>query len=188
MRIGVDLDGVIYNSENLIRARSEIFDIEINGRGVVNPDAWLVQGKYDWNNEEKEKFFDILCESAKEATLMPLAKEVISKLIDEGHEIYIITARGCVGDKLKEFTKEALKRDCINYSKLAFCETSKLDICLKSKIQLMIDDRPSIINELSKEQIKCLYFRDAESEIIDNENTIMVYNWGQIYRVIRGLN
>lgn len=37
MKIGIDIDGVILNSENLFRVKAELYDLlELNKNGVIN--------------------------------------------------------------------------------------------------------------------------------------------------------
>ena len=184
MKIGVDLDGVLYDSEQLMNAKAELYDLQIGGKGLVDPSNWSIKQRHGWTDEINESFDDQALKSLVEAPVMPLGREVLQKLREEGHEIYLITSRGSRVIAETKVTKKVLRRDKIKYDKLIFCKKSKLEICKEIKIDVMIDDKPKTIEDLSKNGIKCLYFRDAELPEIKNKNVTMVYNWGQIYRII----
>lgn len=184
MKIGVDLDGVVYDSEHLLRANAELYDLKIKGKGLVDPSNWSIKKRHGWSDETNDSFDDIATKSLIEAPVMPLAGEVLRKLKEEGYEIYLITARGSKVETEIKITKKVLKRDKIKYDKLIFCKTTKLAVCQELGVDLMIEDKPKTIEELSKNGIKCFYFRSAELPEINNKFVTMVYNWGQIYRHI----
>ena len=57
MKIGIDLDGVVIDSETTFRTYEEIFAIEeLNGRRIINDKEPKYQGRYDWSKEEQNKF------------------------------------------------------------------------------------------------------------------------------------
>lgn len=64
--------------------------------------------------------------------------------------------------------------------------TDKLDICKKENIDIMIDDDYKIIEQLSKNNIKTLYFRDVNlKKLPQNEYIYEVNNWGDVYRYFK---
>ena len=68
------------------------------------------------------------------------------------------------------------------------CE-NKGEVCLKEKIDVMIDDSYEKCKMISEEKIKTIYLKDAPSyEIQDNEYVKTLYNWGEIYRYISELS
>lgn len=68
-KIAVDLDGVVFDSENLYRVYTEIFDADIKkADNVVDNTRRIFQQRYDWSREEFEDFYrlnsrEILTES-----------------------------------------------------------------------------------------------------------------------------
>lgn len=191
MRIGVDLDGVVYNSEDYFRAEGELLDIKLNGKGVVDYEAFDLIKKFGWKdklNESLEREIKRLRTMiVKKAPFIPCSVKVLNMLKNDGHEIVIITNRGQGNPPEIPITKKRLKRDKIPYSKIIFCEKSKKDSCIENKIDVMIDDRHTLIKEICEVGIKGLYFRNPELPKINHENATEVHNWGEIYREISSL-
>ena len=53
MKIMLDLDRVVYNSENFVRSMAEIFDItNCGGNGIKNKNKFCLYKCYDWNNKQ----------------------------------------------------------------------------------------------------------------------------------------
>lgn len=190
MNIGIDLDGVVYNSIQYSEALAELYDIKyLNGKGIVNNDSNILAERYGWDlefvKEYKKKFFPLIF---KNVNLMPLAKEVIDMLKKEGHKVLIITSRCLDGVNYKKITMHKLKKNKIKYDKIFFSQKSKLNICIQNSIDIMIDDSPYVLEELAKNNIVCLYFRSSNTENLKNKNIFDVYNWGEIYREILNFN
>ena len=82
----------------------------------------------------------------------------------------------------QEITKHWLEKNNIKYDKLIF-ETEKLEPCIENNIDVMIEDRPENIQELSK-QIKVIKFHCSYNKHVNNENVITAYSWYHIYRII----
>lgn len=72
MKIGIDIDGVILNSEELFRIKGELYDLlKLHKKGVINKKGFLNSERYDWTNEELENFREkYFIEGTKEAPLM----------------------------------------------------------------------------------------------------------------------
>ena len=50
MKIGIDVDGVIFDFEKELRTRAELYDLlEINGKGIVDNDKFNLEERYSWN-------------------------------------------------------------------------------------------------------------------------------------------
>ena len=57
MKIGVDLDGVIFDSEKEYRVYSELYDIiELKQNNKVNNQEIKFQDRFKWNKNEIEEF------------------------------------------------------------------------------------------------------------------------------------
>lgn len=184
MNIGIDLDGVVYNSENWFMAFGEVYDINNNGKGIVDSTTNNFQKRYGLSYEKaKEIRLKYLPIQMKESPLMPFVKEVL-RLLKQNHKLYIITSRGSMSNEHIEITKQKLKEDKIDVDEVIFSQESKLNICRQKKIDLMIDDGFNVVKELSENNIKCLQFNADNTKCVTNENVIIVHNWGEVYRQI----
>ncbi len=191
MKIGIDIDGVILNSEELFRIKGELYDLlKLHKKGVINKKGFLNSERYDWTNEELENFREkYFIEGTKEAPLMPGVKEVLELLRNDGHELIIITARGLTVKGMKEAGEKKLDESNLKFDKYYWSIENKLDVCIKENIDVMIDDKASICKQISENKIKSLYFRNVNREILqENDYLKEVNNWGEIYRYIYNLN
>ncbi len=188
MIIGIDLDGVVYNSEFWMQAFAEIFDIENGGNGIVDSSENSISKRYGWDDEFARKFrLKYLPIQMKECPLMPYAKETLQKLKDNGHKIIIVTSRGSVDKSHIEITQNRLKKDKIPFDELYFSKENKVTICKNKGIDIMVDDTPTIIEQLANENIKCLYFKNGNTRDITNNNVKTVLNFGEVFRQIYNL-
>ena len=184
MKIGIDLDGVVIDSEATFRVYEEIFAIENLNKKIINREEPKYQGRYDWTSEEQHEFNQkYLLKAAQESNLMPGFLVVYDRIKKFGFEIVVITARGGFVKEMKDDAIRLLEENNIIFDKYYWNVDDKLEICKKEKIDLMIDDDHKIIKQLSDEHIKTLYFRDANLKKFDETEYIHeVNNWGDIYR------
>lgn len=191
MKIGLDIDGVIFNTENEIRVKAELYDLlELKGKGVTHPKEFLEADRYDWTKEEvalfRKSFFMKISDNAP---LIAGAKQVIELLQSDGHELVIITARGKTVKEMKQAAIDKFEKYGLKFNKYIWEQDNKLQACQKEKIDIMIDDKASICKEISSNKIKTLYFRDVNREKLqENEYLKEVNNWGEIYRYIYNLS
>lgn len=192
MKIGIDLDGVVIDSETTFRTYEEIFDIEKNKNSLVDRTEPKFQGRYNWTIEEQEEFSKkYFMKASKESTLMSGFLSVYNLLKQENVEFIVITARGLnpKGGFLQEMEDDAkriLNENNIKFDKYYWKQSDKLEACKKENIDFMIDDDYKIIKRLSENGIKTLYFRDTGlKKLEENENVTEVNNWGDIYRIIK---
>lgn len=191
MKIGLDIDGVIFNTENEIRVNAELYDLlELKGKGVAHPNGVIEEERYDWTKQQLDIFRrTYLIQSSNDAGLMPGAKKVLEKLKKDGHELIIITARGLSVKEMKQTAIDKFKKHGLEFDKYYWEQENKLEACKKENIDIMIDDRATICNLTSKNKIKTLYFRDVNREKLkENEYLKEVNNWGEIYRYIYNLS
>ena len=190
MKIGLDLDGVVIDSEQTFRTYEEIFDIEKHQNKLINREEPKFQGRYSWTLEEQQEFCKYFLEISKNSPLMPGFKKVYELLKEKNIEFIVITSRGMTpdGNFMKSMEDDAinlLKENNIKIDKYYFKQSNKVEACLKENIDYMIDDDYKIIEELANNGIKTIYFRDSglkklkETEYIKEAN-----NWGDIYRFI----
>lgn len=185
MNIGIDLDGVVYNSEAMLKCMAEFYDQQLGGKGVINKEELLCQNRYDWTIEQENNFLKLyLLDILKAAPLKPMAKETIDMLKKDGHNLYIITSRGNVFKEEIKITQKRLKKDKISVTKEIYSASNKAKLCKELNIDVMIDDYYNNVSSIANEGIKCLYFRDFVLKFADHKNITEVNNWGEVYRQI----
>lgn len=114
---------------------------------------------------------------------------VYKRLKEQGHEFVVITARGGMVKEKKDDALRIFNENGIEFDKYYWAIRDKLEICKKENIDLMIDDDWRIVENLSSNGVKSLYFRDTNlKHLEENEFLKEVNNWGDIYRYIVNLN
>ena len=185
MRIGIDLDGVVIDSQTTFRTYEEIFSIEdLDNRKITDFEEPNYQGRYVWSKEEQERFNQkYLLKAASESALMPGFLPVCNRLKKLGFEMIVITARGGLIKEMIDDAKRLLNENNIVFDKYFWNIHNKLEVCQKENIDIMIDDDYKIIQQLSNAKIKTLYFRDARLKRLNETDYVHeVNNWGDIYR------
>lgn len=190
MRIAIDIDGTIYDTQKYIMVLAEIYDAEeLHKNSIVNPEAFWTNEKYNWNKEENENFNKKVYEISKMSNLIPGAKEVIQKLQEKGVKTIIVTARGNVpgedNEKMIEVIKEKFNKDNLEFDEYCWKQLNKIEVCKQQKIDYLIDDSPIVCEETSKAGIKTIFLKHAGVKSPEkNENLIELNNWGEIYRFL----
>lgn len=188
MKIGIDLDGVVIDSETTFRTYEEIFDIDIlNGNNLINREEPKFQARYNWTKEQEKEFIEkYFLKISKESNLMSGFMATYELLKQQGHEFVVITARGGFIKEMKDDAIRLLNENNIKFDKYYWHIDDKLEICQKENVDIMIDDDWKIIKKLAENKIKTLYFRDTNlMKLEENEYIKEVNNWGDIYRYIR---
>ncbi len=191
MRIGIDIDGVLTDIERFIVDYGTKYCIENNL--PIN----LKVGEYDefkafnWTEEQGIEFWNkYIVYYATKYKARDFASEVIHKLKDEGHEIYIITARNDYGvpkeyiGKMREFVAEWLKDNDIYYDKIIYTEGSKLPYCVGNYIELMIEDWDKNVKEISS-KLPVLCYDCQYNKEVEGKNITRVYSWYDVYDKIK---
>lgn len=190
MNIGIDIDGVLTNDDDYILDFTSKYCYEHNLKGFDNANSYEYR-KLDWdentiNDYRKEYFLNYV----KNEPARKFASEVIKKLRDDGNKIFIISARykthenGKINNEnIKECTLNWLRKNNIEYDKIIFTKTPKVNEILENKIDIMIEDSPTTINELVK-VVKVLYYDTRYNRNIEHKNITRVYSWYDIYMKI----
>ncbi len=190
MKIGIDLDGVVIDSEATFRVYEEIFDIEdLKTNNLINREEPKFQGRYNWTQEQQQEFINkYFLTVSKESNLMSGFLGVYKRLKEQGHEFVVITARGGFIDEMKDDAQRLLDENNIKFDKYYWKCSEKLEACQNEKVDIMIDDDWKIIKKLSENKIKTLYFRDTNLlKMQENEYLTEVNNWGDVYRYITNM-
>lgn len=186
MRIGIDIDDTISNTNDLlIEAALEFDRTNFEGKGFKDKSNFKFTDMFYWTEEMKNQFCTMMYEKIiPEVPLKPHAKEVINRLKDEGNEIYIITARSFddYSDPVK-ISKMWLERNGIRYNKLFAGIKNKGIICKENNVDIFIDDLPSNCRSVELYGIKTLLFdSDFNKDVIDFKR---VERWEEVYNIIK---
>ena len=183
MRIGIDIDGVITDIERFIADYGTKYCKENNLSINIKAGEYDEFKTFNWTEEQGIKFWnEYIVYYATEYPARDFASEVIQKLKEEGHEIYIVTARNDYGvpkeyiGKMKDFVAKWLKDNNISYDKIIYTEGSKLPYCVGNYIELMIEDSPENIKDVST-KIPVLCFDCNYNRNIEGKNITRVYSW-----------
>lgn len=188
MKIGVDIDGVLTDIERFVVDYGSKFCVE---KGIP---IKIKEGEYDekdsfgWSEEQSLEFWNTYLEYyVTKYKTREFATEIIHKLRQEGHEIYIITARNEWGlppksvGKMRQFVEKWLEDEKIEYDRLIYTEGSKLKYCVGNYIDVMIEDCPQNIIDISS-KIKVLCYHCIYNHKVKGKNIERVYSWNEIYQ------
>ena len=188
MKIGIDLDGVIFDSEKEFRVYSELYDkIDLKRNSKVDNRELKFQDRFQWTKEETEGFLEKYHKQIiEESNYMPGVKRILKLLKEEGHSLLLITARGGLNKEMIKITEERFKQDGMDiFDKYYWATENKEEVCIKENIDIMIDDSYEKCQNVAKVKIKTIYLKDAPSyEIEETEYIKVLYNWGEIYRYL----
>lgn len=193
MNIGIDIDGVLTNIESWqIDCGSKYNYLKYN-KEIINYKAYNTIDIFN-STKEKDKLFwqEYFKDYSKNIEPRKYAAEVIKKLHNDGHKIFIITARGTFLSHSSEImsyqenqkiVKNWLKKNKIYYDSLIFSKEDKLKICLDNKIDIMIEDSPRNITQLSQ-CIPIICYHANYNQDINGKNITRCYSWYDIYSKI----
>lgn len=193
MRIGIDIDGVLTNIERFIIDYLSKYCFENNIKYKVGASSYHVSEVFNISEEAEEGFWREYLEFyAKNEKARPFSAEIIKKLKKEGHEIYIITARwltnrdDAVGENMRKIVKKWLVENDIVYDKLIFSKAEKErkdEEILENKIDLMIEDNPNNIIDLSK-VTEVICYNTGYNTNCKGKRITRCYSWYDIYEKI----
>lgn len=185
MKIMIDLDGVVYNTENYVKAMAEIFDIECcKGEGIKSNRHFSKYKDYDWTESQIKKFESLVYpEGGCLCSLMPCVKLVLDKLSTK-HELIVVTKRGFFGQGEIDLSNKIILNDKLPFSKIYYNQTNKLQKCKELNIDIVIEDNFENIQELVQNNFLCIYYREIDQPKILNNKVFEVHNWGEILRVV----
>ena len=191
MIIGVDIDNVLSNFNEVLLEKFKEHDKELRNTGIIDPNAgYITRGMFDWTNEEINEFYNNTVEEMiKHLNVLDGAPEYISKLRKLGNKIYIITGRnnGEYTDPINITTKWLDERN-IEYDKLIFTNSSdhhaKTVVCLEESVNVMIEDSTHNCRDCEEYGIHTLLMENVYNE--DDVQLQHVKNWKEIYEYIIG--
>ena len=178
-KIALDLDGVVFDSENLFRVYSEMYDTDVKkSDNIVDNAQRTFQKRYNWSEEESRYFYNKYAEQiVRDANLMPGADIVLNKLKDS-FDFIVVTSRN---DLETDIAREKLKEIGFDI-KMFNNEHHKIERLVDEKVDYIIDDDPDICINASDNGICALYFKNNASNRVEKDGVINVNNWGEVYK------
>ena len=194
MNIGIDVDGVLVDLENKMLTYGTKFSVENNLNISIKPNEYWETKKFNWTENQELQFWNqYIIKYVRDSQAREYASEVIEKLMQEENKIYIITARDEYGmpkeyyGKMQEITKNWLEKNNIKYNKLIFSpDKEKLQKCIENNVDIMIEDSPSNILNISQ-KVKVIKYDCSYNQEVQNSNIIKAYSWYHIYDIINKL-
>lgn len=192
MNIGIDIDGVLTDFEKFMIDYGSKFcfeeQIDLKIQGIYYDECKI----FNWTEEQSTKFWNkYLVKYIIESKPREFAKEIIDKLQKEGNKIYLITARDETGmpkeyyGKMQDLTNHWLKNNNIKYDKLIYAKDSeKLQQCIENKVDIMIEDSPQNIQNISS-KINVIKYDCQYNEQEEGARIIKAYSWYHIYNIIK---
>ncbi len=191
MRIGIDIDGVLTNIERFIVDYGTKFCIENNLPIEIETGYYDESKAFHWTEEQTLKFWnEYIVYYATKYPVRDFASEVIHKLKEEGHEIYIVTARNEYGltdeyyGKMRELVDAWLKDNDICYDKIIYTEGSKLPYCVGNYVELLIEDNPEQVKNVA-EKLPVFCFDNQYNKNVEGKNITRVFSWYDVYDKIK---
>lgn len=179
MRIGIDIDNTITETSLLANY-------------LVKKDNKYNEEK-DYHNLKKDELKDFLTRYLEDIVynvkIKPNVIEVLKKWHNLGYKIIFITARGVektdslVNLKTLYLTSMYFAKENISFDEIVFFKDSKVDTALDYNLDLFIDDKEKILDEMKSAQIKTLRMTDekeSKHQIVKNwlEIANIVERWG----------
>ncbi len=188
MRIGIDIDNVISNFNDVLLNEYLLHDKNLRNAGIINKNAdYIRKGMFDWNEDEETNFYKNNIERiVRKLGVIEGAKEYIDKLHNDGHIIYIITGRDN-GEYQEPYsmTKSWLDDNHIYYDYLiltdAYDKHAKTLKCLEKNIDIMIDDSVRICSDCIENGIETILMDTPYNKY---SNIKRVKNWEEFYKYV----
>lgn len=188
MNIGIDIDGVLLDSERWYACYGDYLAYFDFHKEKIRKDTVMIEQNYDLTQAEIDKFYDLYFDKVTcECTFMPLAKEILQKLKDDGHKLYVITMRGYYNDNEVKYAKKRLKNFGVDFDGCEWICSDKSIMCNKLNIDFMIEDNPTHIKKIVKKakNTKCIQFFAEHVKPLKHENVIFADNWVDVYKIIK---
>ena len=188
MKIGIDIDGVILDTERPLRFYADFWSTFVLGKERLKSTEVSQELNFDWNTDEINEFYaKYFDDITKNSHIVVGAKEILKKLKDEGHELFIVTLRGFYREEEKILATEKLNQLGIDFEGIYWSVKNKRQKCEELGLDVIIDDSPSNASQFEGSKIKVLYFKEPPVRDVDFSNVTKVNCWMDIYREINKL-
>lgn len=174
MKIGIDLDNTICSTNEKVQEYEKIF---IRDNNINKYILW-------YDNHYADNFLSKYLEKIyTEVKPKPNAIKTINRFKEQGHEVYIITARtnSYVTNMYNLINNYCMKHN-INIDGIFIDAGDKVDICLKNNIDIMIEDSIYNYDRLTTNNINTILFDEYNQY---NYIKKRVLSWEKINNVIK---
>lgn len=180
-KIALDLDGVVFDSENLYRVYGEMHDVDKFKRdNLMDNNPRLFQKRYNWPQEEFKTFYQDMAPIVLKSAHLMTGVEIALKKLMNNYKFIIVTSRS---DDETNIAIERLKEVGLTEFEIFSNEHSKIQRLIDEKCDYIIDDDIDICRNAADKGITGVYFKNAASEFVsDEEHFKLVNNWGEIYK------
>lgn len=194
MNIGIDIDDTISETFETLLPYAQKYTIE----DLKKESKIYIKDEYanhfyivymnGWNEQEAMNFWNrYYAEILREVNIKKFASEVINKLKQEGHKIYLITARWDMPkDNVKDITKQWLIENNIEYDELIINASDKLKLVEEKNIDIFIDDSfNNCKNIVENSNTKAYMMTSRVNGSFSHEKIKRVYSWPEVYSLIK---
>lgn len=168
MRIGIDIDNTLLDSDNFINQMIK----KINSNSTDHFDSSM-----ELTANDIEIYQPYLIDIVRNIPAFANAKEVLDFFHEMGITIVIITARdNTYSSQMEEETVKRLQNLGLYYDKIIFDQDDKSRACLDEKIDLFIDDTETVLDGVAAVGVKTLRYSQKPIE----SNHEVVHSWLEV--------
>jgi len=193
MRIGVDIDGVVLDFERWMLAYAALYNLDVAKSDKFDNTKFITQEKYGWNEEQVMDFAKTyFVKISYKSPVLPLVKEMVERIKNDGHEVFVISTR-CVNKHMVKSAKKVMAKaklglntwleGVVDFNGITW-HMNKVETCKKHNIDVMIDDNPKHAEQLAAAGIKCIFMRDKGTRQVSNPLVFEADNWVDVYKII----
>lgn len=181
MHIGVDLDNTVLDAtSSYLHFYNKASGLSYTPKDVND---FYFYRLYGWDNAEREKVYRLYGREIHwNSSPFPMAVEVLQEL-SLSHKISIITARPLL---FRDITIEWLNHHGIRYDNIVFTE-NKLQECIDSGVNLLIDDAPHYAREFADKNIPVILFEQPYNTSMSHDMVYRASSWFEVSRRISDL-
>ncbi len=174
MKIGIDIDDTLTNTTEVANSY-----LHQNGRYESVSDF------HDLDQEAYEKFLtDNLKQIVLNNELKKDAKSILQKWHERGNKLIFVTARGSENQLESIFyTSLYFQLHGVCFDEIIFLKKHKDKTALREKIDIFIDDKESILDEISKTGIKVVKMASKDKQ----SKYDMVNNWLELDKYLESI-
>lgn len=173
MRVGVDIDDTLTETQKYVITLKQKEYPELDPESLLPDDLFKkFITKYDDDIH-------------RHVELKPHAREALEWMHENNHEIYIITARGNYSKNSKKDTKEYFKKHNLPYNRMFFNVTKKGEIAFNNGIDIFIDDKESMCEEMQEHKIHAIKLK---KEYQGSSAFKVFYNWDEVITYLKLYN
>ena len=193
MNIGIDIDDTISETFETLLPYAQKYTIEnLKRKSEIDMNQDFLDHFYivymnKWNKEEATDFWNkYYGKILREVNIKKFAAEAIYRLKQEGHKIYLITARWDMpNDNIQEITKQWLKENNVEYDELVINASDKLQLIKEKNIDIFIDDSFSNCKNVAENSDAKVYMMTSRVNSNFHDSKIeRVYSWPEVYHLI----